>query len=72
MVSGGNYSLFINTLSWLSGSESSVSIPVKSLSMDYLTVPAASGNFWSIVVIGLIPGAFLVFGLYTWLRRRKQ
>lgn len=72
MVSGGNSRLVMNTLSWLCGSTASVSVPVKSLSMDYLTVPSASGSFWSIIVIGLIPGAFLVYGLYIWLKRRKQ
>ncbi len=72
MVAGGNSRLVMNTLSWVCGSAASVSVPVKSLSTDYLTVPAASGSFWSIVVIGLIPGAFLVCGLYIWLKRRKQ
>lgn len=72
MVSGGNYRLLTNTLSWLCGSENSVSIPAKSLSVDYLTVPAASSGFWSIVTIGVIPAAFLLTGLFTWLRRRKQ
>lgn len=72
MVSGGNSRLVMNTLSWICGNTSSVSVPVKSMSMDYLTVPSASGSFWSIVMIGLIPGIFLAYGLYIWLRRRKQ
>lgn len=72
MVSGGNETLFMNTISWLCGQESAVSVPVKSLSMDYLTVTAASGSFWSIMVIAIIPGAFLIYGLFVWLRRRKQ
>lgn len=72
MVSGGNFRLLMNTLSWLCGSAVSVSVPVKSMSMDYLTIPAASGSFWSVIVIGVIPGAFLLCGLYIWLKRRKQ
>ncbi len=72
MVSGGNQSLFMNTLSWICGQTVSVSIPSKSLSMDYLTVTSAAGSFWSIVTIGVIPGAFLLGGLFIWLRRRKQ
>lgn len=72
MVSGGNYRLLMNTFSWLCGSEKSVSIPSKSLEMDYLTVPSASASFWSIIIIGVIPAAFLFTGLYIWLRRRKQ
>ncbi|EET60906.1 hypothetical protein BRYFOR_06972 [Marvinbryantia formatexigens DSM 14469] len=72
MVSGGNYRLFVNTISWLCGNETTVSIPAKSMSTEYLTVPAASASFWSILVIGVIPGGFLIAGLYTWLRRRRQ
>lgn len=72
MVSGGNTRLFINTLSWACGQSSSVSVPVKSLSVDYLTLTAASSNFWSIVTIVMIPGAFLICGLMIWLRRRRQ
>lgn len=72
MVSGGNTRLFINTLSWACGQSSSVSVPVKSLSVDYLTLTAASSNFWSIVTIVMIPGAFLICGLMIWIRRRRQ
>lgn len=72
MVSGGNASLFMNTVSWICGQSVSVSIPSKSLSMDYLTVTSASGSFWSIVTIAIIPAAFLIGGLIIWLRRRKQ
>lgn len=72
MVAGGNSQLFINTLSWICGQESSVSIPVKSMSASYLTLTAASSNFWSIIVIAVIPGAFLAAGLAVWLRRRKK
>ena len=71
MVSGGNSKLFLNTLSWLCGQETSVSVPVKSLSVDYLMMTSASSSFWSIVTIGIIPGGFLLFGLCIWLRRRK-
>jgi ABC-2 type transport system permease protein len=72
MVSGGNSRLFLNTLSWICGSTASVSVPVKSLTTSYLTVPSSSGNLWSIIVIGVIPGLILIYGLYIWLKRRKQ
>lgn len=72
MVSGGNYRLFVNTVSWLCGNETTVSIPVKNISTEYLTVPAASASFWSIVTIGIIPAGFLLTGLYTWMKRRRQ
>ncbi len=72
MVSGGNAKLFMNTVSWACGHASSVSVPSKSMSVSYLTLTAASSSFWSIIVIGLIPAAFLITGLVTWLRRRRQ
>lgn len=72
MVSGGNSKLFMNALSWICGHTTTVSVPVKSLSVDYLTVTTAGSNFWSILVIGIIPGAILVAGLIIWLSRRKQ
>lgn len=72
MVSGGNSKLFMNALSWMCGHTTTVSVPVKSMSVDYLTVTSASGSFWSILVIGIIPGIILIAGLVIWLRRRKQ
>ncbi len=72
MVSGGNQKLFINTLSWMCGHEMSISIPSKSMTVSYLNVTAASSNFWSIVVIGVIPGIFLIYGFIVWMRRRHK
>ncbi len=72
MVSGGNQKLFVNTISWMCGHETSVSVPVKSISVDYLTVTAASSNFWSIITVVIIPGAFLLYGFVVWMKRRKQ
>ena len=72
MVSGGNSKLFMNTISWICGHTTSVSVPVKSMSLEYLTITSGSSSFWSIVTIGLIPAAFLITGLVIWLRRRKQ
>ncbi|MCC8066770.1 MAG: Gldg family protein [Clostridiales bacterium] len=72
MVSGGNYQLFVNTLSWACNQESSVSVPSKSTTLDYLTLTSASSSFWSIVTIAIIPGVILIMGLGIWLSRRKR
>ncbi len=72
MVSGGNYQLFVNTLSWACDQESSVSVPSKSVSVEYLTLTSASISFWSIVAIAIIPGGLLIIGLGIWLSRRKR
>ncbi|MCC8104445.1 MAG: GldG family protein [Clostridiales bacterium] len=72
MVSGGNYQLFVNTLSWACDQESSVSVPSKSVSVEYLTLTSASISFWSIIAIAIIPGGLLIIGLSIWLSRRKR
>ncbi|MCD7716495.1 MAG: GldG family protein [Lachnospiraceae bacterium] len=72
MVSGGNYQLFVNTLSWACDQESSVSVPSKSVSVEYLTLTSASISFWSIIAIAIIPGGLLIIGLGIWLSRRKR
>ncbi|MCC8051489.1 MAG: GldG family protein [Clostridiales bacterium] len=72
MVPGGNYQLFVNTLSWACDQESSVSVPSKSVSVEYLTLTSASISFWSIIAIAIIPGGLLIIGLGIWLSRRKR
>ncbi len=72
MISGGNFALFTNTLSWACDQEASVSVPTKSVGYGYLTLTAASSNFWAVVTIVIIPGLALAVGLVTWLSRRKR
>ncbi len=72
MISGGNFTLFVNTLSWACDQEASVSVPSKSVGYDSLTLTAASSNFWAIVTIVIIPGLILIIGLGIWLSRRKR
>ncbi len=72
MVAGGNLKLFQNILSRFCGNEINISIPSRSLSLEYLTVTSQAGSMWSILVTGIIPGAFLLYGLFVWYRRRRQ
>jgi ABC-2 type transport system permease protein len=74
MVSGSDTQLVINAVSALCKSDdsSSVSIPSKSLQMDYLTLTAFDTSFWMMVTIILIPGACILIGLVVWLKRRKK
>lgn len=71
-VSGGNYELVMNCISDLVDHESSVSIPVKSLEVTYLTLPAASVNWWSIMLVAVVPIAVAAVGGVIWYRRRKR
>jgi ABC-2 type transport system permease protein len=73
VVSGGNEQVVMSTVNWLCSSEetTSVSIPVKSLEVSYLSMTAYDSSFWTICTIGLIPGFFLVAGFMIWFKRRK-
>ena len=70
-VSGGNYELISNVMSWMIDKEESISIPTQSLSTTYLTVTAADAGFWGAVVI-LIPAALVIGGGVVWFRRRRK
>ncbi len=76
MVSGGNTKLFTNVLSNLCTSEedtgTALSIPIKSLETQTLSLTAFDAYFWMIVTIIIIPAACLLFGLIIWMRRRKR
>lgn len=72
IVSGGNTKLLTNSLSWMCGHSSSVSIAAKSMELSYLTLTAASANMWSILTIAVIPAGLLLLGGFIWLKRRKQ
>lgn len=72
MVAGGNSKLVLQALSWMCKSDtSSVSIPSKSLQVSRLTITAYDAAVWTILVVGIIPGAFLLIGFVIWLKRRK-
>ena len=73
MVSGGNEQMIMESLSWMCSSDetSTISVPAKDLQVSYLTLTAYDTSFWKIVIMGLIPLAFLVIGFGVWLKRRK-
>ena len=72
MVSGGNIDLVIDSLNWMCDTEDSVSIPSKDLSVSYLTWTGHAAGSWSLILIAVLPGAILIFGVVVWMRRRKQ
>ena len=47
MVSGANFELVTNTVSWLLPEETKSSIPSKNVSVNYLTIPSSSATLWS-------------------------
>lgn len=72
MVSGTNEKLFTATLSTFSNYESSVSVPVKSVETEYLTIAQSTIFVLAFVTVILIPLGFIISGFVIWLRRRKR
>lgn len=72
MAPGNNVKLFANMISSLAGHESSVTVPVKSLSMQNLTFRAQTAYIAAVICVIIIPLAVLITGLVIWLRRRRR
>lgn len=72
MAPGNNVKLFASMISNLAGHESSVTVPVKSLSMQNLTFRAQTAYIAAVLCVIVIPVATLIAGLVIWLRRRRR
>jgi ABC-2 type transport system permease protein len=72
VVSGGNSTLFLSTLTYLCKKEVSVSIAAKSMQVAALVIDDLAANAWSAVITIILPAGTVVFGLCLWLRRRKR
>lgn len=73
MVSGGNQDFFLNILNFLcDAEESSISIHAKSLSTEYLTMQSSTVTWLTVLVVGVIPVAYLTVGILIWFRRKRK
>ena len=70
--SGANLDLAMNALSSLIGEREAVSIRSKSLSYNYLTISESSSAMLKTWMIGVIPAAFVLYGVFTVIDRRKK
>ena len=70
--SGANLDLAMNALSILIGEREAVSIRSKSLSYNYLTISESAASMLKTWMIGVIPGAFVVYGVFTVIERRRR
>lgn len=74
MVGSGqfaNETLLINSINWLIEREDSLSIPTKSITQQYLSVPITQIGAYGILFIGIIPIVILGTGFIIWFRRRR-
>lgn len=73
-VSGGNSEILSCILTNLCEMEDNITfnIPAKSLSVEYLSYTNQSAAIFKVIVIAVIPAAFLLVGFIIWMKRRKQ
>lgn len=72
-VSGGNLDLFLNAVRWLCGSEGNdMVIRAKELTTEYLTIDSGVATLLTVVMVGVVPLAYLAIGLVIWIRRRRR
>lgn len=72
IVSGTNMRLFTASLSTFAAHEGSVSIPVKSLEIAYLTIPQSTMLILALLTAVIIPFSIMIGGFVIWFRRRKR
>lgn len=73
-VSDGNYTLYTKSLNWLIDTDESatVSIASKSMQTQYLTVTAAKGVLFAIVLCFILPVVCLIVGGVICFRRKRR
>lgn len=72
VVSYANSNAFLNAVNWMCDQEETISIRGKSLDTESLAVPSSQSSFWSIVLIGLVPAAFIALGVTVCVRRKRR
>ena len=72
MVSGGNSDLFMNSVNWMCDQQETISIRAKTLDEQELTLTQSQSSFWSIVLLGIIPGVVIIMGIVVVIRRKRR
>ena len=67
-----NLDLAMNARSSLIGEREAVPIRSKSLSYNYLTISKSAASMLKTWMIGVIPGTFVVYGVFTVIERRRR
>ena len=70
--SGANLDLGMNALSFMIGEREAVAIRSKSLNYSYLTINESEASYLKVMMIGVFPLAFLGYGVYVIVSRRRR
>lgn len=72
-ISGGNQDFFLNCISFMCDEdETGISIHSKNLDYEYLTIDSSTSAILSVLLIGILPLAYLGIGIYIFIRRKKR
>lgn len=71
-VGGGNLTMFLSAISWVSEDEPVASIHGKTIATQFLTIDSSALNVWKIIMIGVIPLAILLAGVIVTIRRKRR
>lgn len=69
--SGANSDLAINALTFLIGETEAMAISSKSLNYNYLTISESTSSFLKVLMIGVVPLAYLGVGIGVMVRKRR-
>ena len=64
--------LFVSCVNELCGGADTISVRTVELGTSYLNVTDGAAATWGVIVIGIIPLAFIGIGFAVWLRRRSR
>ncbi len=67
-----NEDLLLNTISWMKGSESAITVRAKELPGGQMMLSKTQFWTWFVLLIIVVPVALLICGLVVWLRRRYK
>ncbi len=68
----GNATILNNTISYMVGQTTGMSIPKRSMKETYLTTTEADTTFYSVVLIVALPVVLLLAGFIIWYMRRRR
>ena len=72
MVSGANSDLFLNAVDWLCEKTDAISIHAKTISSDYISYTDSGAGFVKLLLVGVVPLAFLAMGVVVFVKRRRK
>ena len=68
----GASTVFTSVVGDVCGAAETISIRTIQMTDSYLSVTDGSANIWGVIIIGIIPLAFVGTGLIVWMRRRSM